>query len=304
MTEPLTLTYGSTSQRITCPHQGEAVPAGNVTITLLDSAGNELLAATNATKGSLSSTLASAAYVGQRQITLADATGVSAGQQLVITDAYGRTELVTADGGETVTDVVVLRDPITRDYAAGAAVKSALIYYDANVSSSTNFPIGLYYVALFQCSTWTAPRVVTFRVVRYPQPECPITFDHVRAALSSVGFLRDQYDQPDLEDVRLGAWRAIEAEMLVSGRDPATLRDPERLAQAGGYLAAGLFLIGRGGDGMAERLAGDPVGSGGFYRHYIDRVLAIPHYFDSDQDLVRDDGETRAPRRTLARRGL
>jgi hypothetical protein len=304
MTEPLTLTYGSTSQRITCPHQGEAVPAGNVTITLLDSSGNELLAATNATKGSLSSTLASAAYAGQRQITLADAAGISAGQPLVITDAYGRTELVTADGGETATDVVVLRDQLVRDYAVGATVKSAWIYYDANVSSSTNFPIGLYYVALFQCSTWRAPRLVTFRVVKYPAGECPITFDHVRAALSSVGFLRDQYDEPDLLDSRLSAWRTIEAELLSGGRDPATLRDPERLAQAGGYLAAGLFLIDRGGDGLAEKLAGDPLSTGGFFRVYLDRVMRIPHFFDSDQDLVRDSEENKLPRRTRVGRGL
>jgi hypothetical protein len=302
--EPLILTYGGTSQRITCPHLGQAVPSGDVTITITDEHGTTKLSSTNATKGSLSSTLASAATHGSRRITLADAAGISAGQPLVITDAWGRTETLFAEGGETATDVVVLRDPITRDYAVGATVKSALIYYDANLSATATWGIDLYYAAVFACSSWSAPRVVTFRIVKYPGLECPITFEHVRAALSAVGFLRDQYDAPDLDDVRLSAWRFIEAELYAGGRDPATLRDPERLAQAGGFLAAALFLHGRGSRELAEHLAGNPVGTGGFYGTYMGRVMKVPAWIDRDQDLVRDEGDTMPPRRGYLRRGL
>lgn len=299
----LILTHGTASQRITCPPRGEAVPAGGVTITLSDQNGNELLAATPATKGSLSSTLAVAAAHGTRQLTLANAAGISADQPLALTDAYGRTEMVWAEGGETAGDVVVLRDPLTRDYAVGATVKSAWIYYDADLSNTTTYPLGLYYVALFQSATWSAPRVVAFRVVGYPADSCPITYEHVRSALSAVGFLRDQYDPPNLDDVRAGAWAFITADQLAAGRDPATLRDPERLAQAGGYLAAGLFLLNRGGEGLSEQLAGKPLGTGGFFKVFYDRVLAIPHWFDGDQNLTRDTGETRPRRGHTVSRG-
>lgn len=304
--EPLILTYGSTSQRITCPHLGQAVPTEAVNITIADEHGTTKLTSTPATKGTLSSTLAAAVTHGARQITLADAAGISVDQPLVITDAYGRTEVLMAEGGETAGDVVILRDPITRDYAIGATVKSAWIYYDANISVTATWGLDLYYVAVFSSASalWTAPRVVTFRIVRYPALECPITYEHVRAALSAVGFLRDQYDPPDLDDVRLSAWRYIEAELYAGGRDPATLRDPERLAQAGGYLAAAMFLLARGALPLAAQLAGDPIGSGGFYGTYIGRVMKVPAWLDRDQDLTREEDDTTAPRRGYLRRGL
>jgi hypothetical protein len=300
----LVLTYDRTDQRIECPHLGQAAPAAlvDVTVTIYDADGESVIT-DDAEKGEADTTLTVAAARGARTITVDDASDVDQAQPLVITDAWGRTELVRAEGGEVVTDTIALEDPIARDYAIGAAVKSAFIYYDADLSDEATWPIGLY-TAVFSCTSWSAPRAKVFRIVRTPALECPIAYENVRAALSSIGFLRDQYDPPDLDDVRLAAWQYLQADMLSSGRDPVTLREPERLAVAGGYLAAALFLVGRGNPDTVKTLAGDPPGSGGFFRSFYDKAMAVPAWFDRDQDLARDHLEEQLPRRTSVRRGL
>lgn len=299
----LTLAYGRTSQRITCPHRDEAVPTNAVNITIADSGGSELLASTPATKGSFTSTVAAAASAGARSITVADAAGLSVDEPIVLTDSRAKTELAVVEGFEVTTDTIHLRDPLVRPYAIGNAAKSALITYTANLSNTTTYPIGIYYVALFACADWTASRPVVFRIVQHPLEDLPIQYAHIRDVLSHVGVLRDSYDDPQLDEARRLAWAFIEAELLAHGRDPKTLRDPERIAQAGGYLAAALFCQGRGLYEQADRLAGNPPGSGVTFRLFIDRVCDIPAWYDRDQDLIRDSGEMKRGTRSL-RRGL
>jgi len=297
----LTLVHGSASQRIVCPHLGEPVPTSDVTVAIQSSAGTELLPATAAEKGALATVLAAAAATSDRSITVGDTSGVDIGDPLVLTDTYGRDELTWCDGVDPTSDVILIHPPLARPFGVADVVTSALIYYDADISDADDYPVGLYYVAIFECADWNRPRIVVFHVARYPE-DCPITYEHVQRVLSSVGFLRDSYDEPDLASPRSVAWDMLEADLLGLGRDPRTIRDLERVARVGGFLAAALFLLDRGGEGLAGRLAGDPVGSGGTYRLQLERVLAVPQWVDRDQDLIRDPGEMRAQRgRTFGR---
>jgi len=298
----LTLVYGSASQRIVCPHLGEPAPTSDVTVAIQSGGGAELLPATAAAKGALATALSAAAGASDRSITVGDTSGVGIGDPLVLTDTYGRDELVWCDGVDPASDVILIHPPLARPFGVADVVTSALIYYDADISDADDYPVGLYYIALFGCVDWDRPRVVVFHVAQYLEEDCPITYEHVRRVLSSVGFLCDSYDEPDLASPRSVAWDMLEADLLSMGRDPRTIRDPERVARVGGFLAAALFLLDRGGEGLAGRLAGDPVGSGGTYRLQLERVLAVPQWVDRDQDLARDFSEMRTQRgRTLGR---
>jgi hypothetical protein len=299
-TDPLTLSYGKSGQRITCPHRDEAVPTAAVNVQILDSDGTELLAATAATKGSFSTTVATAADQGDTEIVMTGVIGLAAGEPFVLSSGVD-SELCEARriSGTTVT----LKDPLGRSWPAGTAAKSALIYYDADLSSTSTYPLGLYYQAIFTSTSWGHIRALVFRIATRAT-SCPIEYEHVRRVLPQVGSLRDGDEDPDLEGVRTTAWQLMSAQLLAEGIDPETLRDPERFGQAGGALAACLFVMARpNGLELARELAGSPPGSGGLYRSWFELARRVPHWVDRDQDAARDDTETRiGPRRM--RRGL
>lgn len=293
--DPITLAYGKASQRLTCPRLEEAVPAAAVNVQLLNSDGTELLAATAATKGTLSTTLTVAGDRGDTEITLAAVAGLAAGEPLVLGSGVDQ-ELVECRRIAGL--VVALAEPLARDWAIGATCKSRWIYYDADLSDTGDFPIGLYYQAIWTCTGWGHVRAQVFRVAQRATV-CPIEFDHVRRVLPQVGSLRDGDEDPDLSGVRETAWQLMSAMMLAEGIDPETLRDPERFAQAGGALAAALFVMARpNGMELARELAGSPPSTGGLFLEWYRRARSVPHWVDSDQDATRDDHESRVgPRR-------
>lgn len=298
--DPISLAYGKTGQRLTCPHRGDAVPTNAVSVQLLDSDGNELLAATAATKGTFSTTVATAADPGDTTIAMTGVVGLSAGEPFVLSSGVD-SELCEARriSGTTVT----LKDPLARSWAAGTAAKSALIYYDADLSTTATYPIGLYYQAIWTCADWGHIRAQVFRILTR-ETVCPIEYEHVRRVLPQVGALRDGDEDPDLEGVRETAWQIESAMLLSEGIDPQTLRDPERFGQAGGALAAALFVMARpGGLELARELAGSPPSTGGLFLEWYRRARAVPHWVDRDQDAARDDTESRVGPRRM-RRGL
>ncbi len=300
----LELAYGRSSQRIPCPHLGESVPSGAVSITILDDAGTEILASTTATKGALSSTLASTAASGARIITVADAAGASVGDTIVIADATGRSEVCTIEGVETTTDTIRLRDRLSRAYAVTTStVKSAMVYYDLNASSTSTWPIDIYYQALFTCSSWSSVRPVVFRLVDL-QTLSPVTYEDVRRWLPHASDLRDSFDAPGLDEARQNAWSMIQTRLRAAGRDPAVLRDAADVSPAGGLLAAALFVLAHDRADLAHELAGDPVGSGGVFAGYWAELSKVLAWYDEDQDRARDDSETRSLRGRLVGRGL
>jgi hypothetical protein len=300
----LELAYGRSSQRIWCPHQGTAVPSGAVSITILDDDGNEVLASTSATKGSLSTSLASAAAAGAKSITTSNAAGCSPGDPIVLTDAQGRVELAIVEGAETTTDTIALRDRLSRAYAAtSTTVESAAIYYDLNASDTDTWPVGLYYQALFSASSWASVRPVVFRLVDL-QTLSPIAYEDVRKWIPYASDLRDAFDAPGLDEARANAWSFITAKLRASGRDPAVLRDADTLSASGGVLAAAFFLFAHDRADLAHELAGDPIGSGGMWALMWQDASKCLVWYDEDQDRTRSRSETRPLRGGLVGRGL
>ena len=297
------LTYGSSSQRLTCPHRTEAVPSNAVNITLLDEHGTELLASTAATKGAFSTTLSVAASVGDRSVTLTAVTSLTEGEPIVIEDAEGRSELAEVEGIDTSGKVAHLRDPLSRDYAPGSTAVSAHIYYDADISVTTTFLKATHYQAIWECSDWAMPRATMFRIVDITTDN-PITFEDVRKWIPDVGSQRDDDDDPQLTDQRDAAWDLIRGKLKASQRDPDTLREAPELKVVGGLLAAAIFSFQHNRPEVAEQLGGDPVGSGGLFLFYWGATGKVPLWFDYDQDRSRDLGETKKPRRTKIGRGL
>lgn len=300
----LALAYGRSSQRITCPHENAAVPSGDVNITILDDAGSEVLASTAASKGTLSTTLAAAASAGDRTITTADASGAADGEPLVIEDVEGRSELAIIDGAETTTDTIALRDRLSRAYAiTTSTVKSAHIYYDLDASNTDDWPVDVYYQALFSCSTWASIRPVVFRIVDV-QTLSPIGFEDVRRWLPHVSTFRDGYDAPSLDEARSSAWSVLRAKLRAAHRDPDVWRDAPDVASVGGLLAAALLLLSHNKPEQAHELAGEPIGTGGLFAAYWADFVAAPGWFDTDQDRVRDAQESIPVADTYVRRGL
>jgi hypothetical protein len=300
----LVLAYGETGQRITCPHRDAAVPSGSVTITILDESGTELLASTAATKGTFSSTLSTAASAGARSIVAAGVTGLTVGEAIVLTDTGGQTEVAQVEAVNSSTKVITLGDRLARAYASSDAIKSALIYYDADLSTVATWVKGIYYQAIFDCSTWTAgPRSVLFRISDLAST-CPITYEHVKRWVPHASVLRDSYDPDGLDDARENAWSIMTALLRGSSRDPDVWRDAADVGLCGGLLAAALFLQAHGKDGFAENLAGKPVGTGGLWRVYWDELGKAPAWFDDDQDRARETGETTPRKNTRVGRGL
>jgi hypothetical protein len=298
--DPISLAYGKTGQRLTCPHRGASVPTAAVNVQLLDSDGSEVLAATAATKGTFSSTVATAADPGDTSIVMAAVVGLVAGEPFVLASGVD-SEVCEARRISGVT--VTLKDPLARSWAVGTTAKSALIYYDANLSVTATFPIGLYYQAIWTCTDWAHIRAQVFRIVTRETTN-PIEFDHVRRVLPQVGSLRDGDEEPTLQDQRDAAWQIMSSMLLSEGIDPSVLRDPERFGQAGGALAAALFVMARpGGLELAGELAGSPPSTGGLFLEWYRRARMVPHWVDRDQDAVRDELETRVGPRRM-RRGL
>lgn len=298
--DPVSLAYGQTAQRLTCPRLEAAVPAAAVNVQLLDADGVECLAATAATKGTLSTSLTVAGDHGDTEITVAATAGLTVGEPLVLGSGVDQ-ELVKCTRVSGL--VVTLDEPLSRDWAIATTCKSRWIYYDANLSVTATYPIGLYYQAIWTCTDWHYIRAQVFRIVNR-ETICPIEYDHVKRVLPQVGSLRDPDDDPDLADVREAAWQLMSAMLLSEGIDPSTLRDPERFAQAGGALAAGLFVMSRpNGLDLAREFSGSPPGSGGLFLEWYRLARSVPHWVDCDQDTVHDEYERRKGPRSI-RRGL
>ena len=188
--DPVSLAYGQTAQRLTCPRLEAAVPAAAVNVQLLDASGSELLAATAATKGTLSTTPSVAADRGDTEVTLTAVAGLTAGEPLVLGSGVDQ-ELVECS--RIAGMIVTLAEPLARDWAIGATCKSRWIYYDATLAATATYPVGLYYQAIWTCADWHHVRAQVFRIVER-ETVCPIEFEHVRRVLPQVASLRDGDD--------------------------------------------------------------------------------------------------------------
>lgn len=304
MTSPFQIvTYDRAAQRIVCPHRDTAVPSGGVTITILDSAGAEKVASTAASKGALSTTLgAAAAAAGARSITVGSISGAAAGDPIVISDAAGRSEVAIIEGLSGTT--IQLRDRLSRSYAiTTSTVKSALIYYDLDASDATAWPPDVGFQAIFDCTTWSAPRIVLFRVVDAP-PACPIEFDDVRGWCPDASQIVDSNDQSNAADYRAAAWEIIRTRVESMGQDPEVWRGERAVRSVGGLLAAGLLLLAHGRVERSRALVGDTPGDGGLFASHWSATAASLGWFDEDQDRAVDRGEQRPIGSGLLRRSL
>ena len=299
----LTLAYGRSGQVIWCPHHGEAVPSASLTCAIYDESGNTMVTTTTATKGSLSTTLLAAITPGDRVASLSTISGVSKDDYVAFVGDDQRTEVCKAIGVDTTAKRLTLDRPLEESYSVGDEVKSASLYYTLDASATATWTKGLYYQAIFSCSSWTEVRSLVFRIADKAAGN-PITYEDIQRVLPSVGVYRGADNLPQLDRPRDLAWQIISTAILAKGRDPQTLRDPSRFAVAGGILAAAFVMLDRpGGIELAQALAGDPIGTGGIYRVQLDQVLDIPHWYDRDQDAIREAGETGSIARTRVRRG-
>lgn len=299
----LVLAYGRTGQRVVCPHRGEAVPSASVLVTVYDDGGNVAQAASAATKGALSTTLASAAVQGVREIVLSTTTGLARGDWLAVIGDDDQVETIRAVGVDATSGTVALATPLDRDYAAGDAVKSAAVYADLNLSETDTWVRRSHYQAVFSSTSWPVSRTVLFRIAD-GATDNPITYEDVQRVLPAVGVYRGADTTAELDHHREMAWRLICGRLRQAGRDPTMLRDTEAYAEAGGILAAALLMITRpGGVEVARALAGDPVGSGGVFAQHWQSITESPAWYDDDQDRERAAAEMRAARRPV-RRGL
>ena len=183
---------------------------------------------------------------------------------------------------------------LQRAYASADTAVSAQISYTVDLSTTADWPKAIYYQAVFSCSDWTSVRALVFRILDKATGN-PITYEHVQHVLTNVSLLQDSYDLPELDRPRDLAWTMLEARILAAGSDPQTLRDPERVAQAGGMLAASLFLRGRPGGSELAELWKDT-----FDEHWAALEKTI-QWFDEDQDAIRDYDETRSTSRMIGR---
>lgn len=302
--------YDRASQRLRCPHRETSVPTAAVYIQILDAGGNEVLASTAATKGSLSTTLSALAALGAKSITLTAVTGLSVGDRIVLTDTHGRSEVCVVVGLASSAKTVALQDRLSRAYASSDTVKAADIYYSLDASAETTWPKG-FYSAIWECTEWSRPRITMFRIADLGAPN-PITFDHVRRWCSYLDTLRDGHDDAGLTVERDAAWRMIKAKVRAAGRDPETLREledggdsaVESIADAGGLLAAAMFLSSHGHSEYAKTLAGEIPGEGGMFASYWGDIVSTPTWFDEDQDRGVDGLEMREAASSTLRRGL
>jgi hypothetical protein len=295
--------WGEASQVLWCPHRDTSVPAGDVNVRILNAGGGEVLSGVTATVGTLSTTISSAATAGARTITVADETGARVGDPVVITDAQGRSEVHTIDGATTNT--ISIRDRLSRDYAIGATVISAAVYYTLDASSTSTYPADAYYQALFENSNWTAERAILFRVVDFAHDESPIRYEDLRRWIPHASALRDSYDDADLDEARDTAWEILRTRIEASRRDPEVWRGEERIRSVGGLLAAGLFALSHGHDTMGERLIGvDPPGDGGLFAAHWENTIRTLGWFDTAQDRGVDRGEVDTLSTYRVRRGL
>lgn len=296
------VTYDRASQRIVCPHRDAAVPSGDVTISIVDSAGTTKLASTAASKGALSTTLGAAATAGARSLTVAAVAGASVGDPIVIADTHGRSEVATIEGLSGTT--IYLRDRLTRAYAiTSTTVKSALVYYTLDASDATTWPADVGHQAIFDCSSWSAPRIVLFRVVDAPSAN-PIEFDDVRRWMPHASLVADSYDQAGAADARDMAWEILRTRIEAMGRDPDVWRGERAVRSAGGLLAAALLALAHGQGELARQLGGDPVGEGGLFAAHWGAASEALGWFDENQDRAVDRGEERTIGSSFLRRGL
>lgn len=297
----LTLDYGSDSQRITCPHRDGVVPSQAINVVILDAGGSELLSSTAATKGTLDTTLSSAASAGSKSIAVADATGAVIGAPIILTDAAGRTETAEIEGVDGTTIYLVSR--LSRDYASSDDVDTAHIYYDADISDTDDFGKDVYYQAIFSSTGWEESRGVLFRVVDLV-PSNPIRFEDVRRWVQNLDEIRDSHDKPLVDDARDNAWELIKTKLTAMGRDPEVWRSVDEVRLTGGLLAGGLFLLAHGNYEQARHLIGDPPGMGGLFSWHWQDFGATPQWYDENQDRSLDSGEKRRPVSNRLRRGL
>jgi hypothetical protein len=300
----LAVAYGQSGQRLTCPHRDSAVPTEAVSITILDLTGAEVLAATAATKGTLSAKLDGTTLAGARELEVDNAAGCSPGDTIILTDSYGETEVHTVRGVNTTSDIIQLEDRLHHDHAKDDTAKSATIYYSLNASSTGTWLKGGPYQAIWTCPGWSSPRATLFNVVDLATTN-PVTLEHVRRWVPNLSTLRDTYDDPDLQSYRDNAWEMIRARLAAAARNPDIWRDADEVAVAGGLLAAGLFLLDHGREDLSRRLIGDePPGEGGIFARYWGDLEKTPAWFDEDGDRSLDTYERRQPVSTTVGRGL
>ena len=224
------------------------------------------------------------------------------GDPIVVADAAGRSEVHTVEGLSGTT--IYMRDRLSRAYAiTTSTVKSALIYYTLDASDATVWPADVGHQAIFDCTTWSAPRIVLFRVVDAPVAN-PIEFDDVRAWLPHASQIADSHDQAGALDARNMAWEIIRTRLEALGRDPEVWRGERAVRSVGGLLSAALLCLGHGQAELARALAGDPIGDGGLFASHWGNTAQSLGWFDEDQDRAVDRGEEQQIGTSLLRRGL
>ena len=293
--------YGSASARLTCPHYDDAVPSSTVYVQILDGGGTQLLATTAATCGTLSTTLTAAALAGASSVTVATSSSASVGEPIVVAHADGRSEVHTVAGVSTST--IRLDYPLTRAYpSTTTTVKSAHIYYDADLSTTSTYVQDTYYQAEFFCSSWSKRRNVLFRVFD-GSSENPIRVTDLVEWFELIKVVADDYDGGDLERARDWAWKDLCARLRAEKHDPDALRDTEELRHLGGGIAVAHFCFGHNMPDRAELLWGKD-GQGNIIGRKWGELQRVLLWYDTDGDKARETYETQRTGGTPYSRGL
>lgn len=268
--------------RFEYPEKWDAQTLDGVNLTITDTSGNELLAATAATLYG-GTTLNAAESVGDSTVELAvGASAFSPGDRFQIAAGNsGPTEDCEVQSYNSSTRVATLKRELLYDHASGAAVKGLWCTYDLDTSTVATWTKGLQ--LLFD---W-APQNVDNFPARERGEVATSAFEPSDFIARFKVLYPEAYDaRPrDIEDLYEESVRQLRTELLSRGLLMDRIQDQEMLTPALVALARYLDSLPNGDSDDSRKSAFQE------YQRQISIISAMPIWVDTNQDKVEADEE-------------
>lgn len=224
----------------------EGQPSGTPTVQVFSSDTDDDGTAESATTGScsvdtVSTTLASAASVGDRSLTLTLGTGVTRGRRYLLAAANGEREWVEVVGISGA--AVAIRQPLVNDYTTAATFKGCRISIGVNatwIADETNITDALEAASGGSGYrlrwSYTVDSVATIGVsyadvVRYQAKNLVTPLDVDARFPGWIDRLGPDYRDDQGESLVLEAFRAVKLDLLADDQAQRRIRDTEVMAE-------------------------------------------------------------------------
>jgi hypothetical protein len=277
---PRRIKYNDASQSLRFEFPDHWITPTTVTITITDRGGTELLAATAATVYTATTTDGAIA-AGDSTFTIDGSVVMNAGDRFRILKPGSTPEVVVIQS--YAAKVATIDHTFDFAHPDNSGVYGMWCTYALDTSTVATWPAGKDLTITWTPSTDNIPYTEAARIYKLSGGDAAGWRDHFRSRYPNL--YREASDR--LDALYEDAIDELEWSLAAVGRDLNDLRNPEFIRMPVAAILAGYVARNEGAGGEFEIALAKAD-----YERYLDILSRPALWFDADQDLVEDEGET------------